>query len=249
MNKVIIGALLCLSGVGLGACAATPEGARPETSSTSVAEASSAPTIAPPASPPARPNKAADLAQLRRSLVTANDLGKPWVHPKAVSRTGKGSEICPGHRSATAKISRTAETGTDLTEGSGAGKNIGSFRIATLPATDTPALRAAYAKDQRSCASYRDTAGFYVLRTADGPGTMDGADEVVSAWSERIYYDKGHRKLAYARHTIVARTGRVISYVGYAFLTTAKDPKAKDFSRATRLQQVQLDKIGSTFTS
>ena len=40
--------------------------------------------------------------------------------------------------------------------------------------------------------------------------------------AERIYYDKAHKKLAYARHTVVARSGRVVTYVSYAFLTTSR---------------------------
>ena len=36
---------------------------------------------------------------------------------------------------------------------------------------------------------------------------MTGSDEVLGAWAERIYYDKAHKKLAYARHYLVLRTG------------------------------------------
>lgn len=66
---------------------------------------------------------------------------------------------------------------------------------------------------------------------------------MVAVWAERIYYDKAHTQLAYARHVAVARTGRVVTYVEYAFLIAQGDPKAKDFDPVTRLITVQLKKV------
>ena len=48
---------------------------------------------------------------------------------------------------------------------------------------------------------------------------------------------------------MVVRTGRVVTYVSYAFLTTKKDPGAKDFSRASRLLEIQSAKVASTFSA
>ena len=84
------------------------------------------------------------------------------------------------------------------------------------------------------------------MYTVEGPTSADNADEILHSRAERIYYDKAHKKLAYARHTVVARTGRVVTYVSYAFLTTKNDPGAKDFSRASRLLEIQLAKVAST---
>ena len=65
--------------------------------------------------------------------------------------------------------------------------------------------------------------------------------------AERIYYDKAHKKLAYARHTVAARTGRVVTYVSYAFLTTKKDPDAEDFTRTQKLLDIQLARVAEGF--
>ena len=87
-----------------------------------------------------------------------------------------------------------------------------------------------------------DGSGFHVVRSVEGPASVSGADEVLGTWAERIYYDKAHKKLAYARHYLVLRTGDVVTYVSYAFLTEKKDPKAEDFSRTTALAERQLTK-------
>jgi len=65
------------------------------------------------------------------------------------------------------------------------------------------------------------------VRTAEGPTSLEPADEVIAAWAERIYYDKAHRQLAYTRHVVVSRTERVVTYVEYAFLLVPADPQAK----------------------
>jgi hypothetical protein len=65
--------------------------------------------------------------------------------------------------------------------------------------------------------------------------------------AERIYYDKAHKKLAYARHTVAARTGPVVTYVSYAFLTTKKDPDAEDFTRTQKLLDIQLARVAEGF--
>ena len=47
------------------------------------------------------------------------------------------------------------------------------------------------------------------MYSEEGPTAADNADEVVLSRAERIYYDKAHKKLAYARHAVAVRTGRV----------------------------------------
>ena len=76
---------------------------------------------------------------------------------------------------------------------------------------------------------------------------MTGSDEVLGAWAERIYYDKAHRKLAYARHYLVLRTGDVVTYVSYAFLAVDEDARAEDFARASKLAARQLTKNATVF--
>jgi hypothetical protein len=215
-------------------------------STTGQAGASSGPSTmtqspASPSSASAQP-KTLDTADLKKGLVTPRDLGAPWIQPKSVATSGSNGELCPGHRSATTKLPSTAAAEANFTEGKGTGKNIATFRLSTLPTPDSSALKAAYATDQQVCGKYKDAAGFYVVRFAEGPTSVTNADELVASWSERIYYDKSHKKLAYARHYLITRTGQVVTYVSYAFLTTKSDPGAKDFTRAADLLAVQLKK-------
>ena len=160
-------------------------------------------------------------------IVTAADLGKPWVEPKKVPSAGKASEACPGKPSAAEEVATVASVRRDLTEGKGQGVNIGTFRLGTLPSEDATDLRAAYAKDNATCKTFTDANKLFVVYSEEGPTAADNADEIVMSRAERIYYDKAHKKLAYARHTVAARTGRVVTYVSYAFLTTKKDPNAE----------------------
>ena len=152
-----------------------------------------------------------------------------------------------GHSSAVAKVPPRAAVQANFTEGKGAGKNIATFELSTLTEAESTDLTAAYAEDQRACARYKDASGLYVVRSLEGPTSVTGA-EVVGRWSERIYYDKPHKKLAYARHYLVTRTGHVVTYLSYAFLTVKKDPGAKDFTRATNLLQIQLRKNATVFS-
>jgi hypothetical protein len=234
--------VLCGAFAGCGADSASgPAGA----SSASATTSSQAP--ASPSSPSAGP-KAPDAAELKKGLVTARDLGAPWIQPKSVTTSGNKGEVCPGHKTATTKVLSGAGAQANFTEGKGAGKNIATFRLATLPGPDSAALKAAYAQDQRVCASYKDAAGFYVVRSEEGPRSVTDADELVASWSERIYHDKSHQKLAYARHYLVARTGQLVTYISYAFLTVKKDPDAKDFTPAADLLGVQLKKNAKVFS-
>ena len=244
MRKSLVGCLLLVLCGALAACG--------ESSTTDPAGASAAPSTAlsqPPASPStasARP-KTPSTAELKKALVTSRDLAAPWIQPKSVTSAGSKGEVCPGHRSATTKVLSSAAARADFTEGKGAGKNIASFSLSTLPGADSSGLKAAYATDQKVCAAYKDATGFYVVRSVEGPSSVTHADELVVSFSERIYYDKSHKKLAYARHYLVARTGQLVTYLSYAFLTTKKDPNAKDFGRATDLLAVQLRKNAKVF--
>jgi len=110
-------------------------------------------------------------------------------------------------------------------------------------------VKTAYAESTKACRTFKDANKLYVVYSLEGPTSADGADEVLFSRAERLYYDKAHKKLAYARHTVVVRTGRVVTYVSYAFLTTKQDPGAKDFSRTSRLLEIQSAKVASTFAA
>jgi hypothetical protein len=244
VRRSLVGCLLLVFCGGLAGCGGSP--------TTDPARASSAPAATPSsssassASPSATP-KALTTAELKKGLVTAHDLGSPWVQPKSVNTAGSKGEVCPGHKSATTKVLSKAAAQANFTEGKGTGKNIASFSLSTLPQPDGSALKAAYATDHKVCGTYRDATGYYVVRSVEGPKSVSNADELVTTWSDRIYYDKAHKKLAYARHYLVVRTGQLVTYVSYAFLTTKKDPHAKDFTRASKLLAVQLKKNAETF--
>ena len=245
MGKSLVGCLLlvlCGALVGCGADSATgPDGASSAPSTTLSQPPAS------PSSPSARP-KTLDAAELKKGLVTSRDLGAPWVQPKSVTTSGSKGEVCPGHQSTATKVLSKAAAQANFTEGKGAGKNIATFHLSTLPGQDSTALKAAYAADQRACAKYKDATGFYVVRSLEGPSSVANADELVAGWSERIYHDKSHKKLAYARHFLVVRTDQLVTYVAYAFLTTKKDPDAKDFTRTSDLLAVQLKKNAKVFS-
>ena len=222
-------------------CGGSGAGTEPTaTSAATSAESTPTPT-------PSAPSKAEDAAALKKVVVTAADLGKPWVEPKEVPSAGKASEACPGKPSAAEQVTTVASVRRDLTEGKGQGVNIGSFRLRTLPTEDATELRAAYAKDNATCKTFTDLNKLFAVYSEEGPTTAEGADEIVMSRAERIYYDKAHKKLAYARHTVVARTGRVVTYVSYAFLTTKQDPKATDFTPTERLLDLQLAKVTKSF--
>ncbi len=248
MRKPLVGCLLVALVAVLGACGAgSPEG--PGASSPPTVSVAPTSRVSPAASPSPTPRtKAQDTADLTKALVAPSDLGKPWVRPKSVSTAaGKKDELCPGHVSATAKLPARPAVLANLTEGKGDGKNIATFELSTVTDGEGAALRTAYAKDTKACATYRDGSGLFVVRSAEGPTSVTGAEEVLGTWAERIYYDKGRKKLAYARHYLVLRSGRVLTYVSYAFLTVPADPKARDFSRTAKLAAVQLKKNATVF--
>jgi hypothetical protein len=68
-----------------------------------------------------------------------------------------------------------------------------------------------------------------------------------SARVEQVYFDRGDDESAYARHTLVARTCRVVATVTYRFLISESDPDATDFTEATKLLRTQLAKAAHAF--
>ena len=210
--------------------------------STAVAVATPKPTAA------VVPTKAQDLAAAKQSAMTASVLGKPWVAPKKVNTSGgKANEACPGKPALDVLAPPRVRWITSFTRGTKPGASIARFTVVTVPDAGT-AHRAAWARTAKACKTYQDAAGLYVVTALEGPTTASGADDAVSR-TERVYYDADHRRLAYARHFISARTGRAITTLEYDFLAPKSDPRAKDFTPAQALLALQLPRTRTAFPS
>ncbi len=205
------------------------------------------PTLDPTSTPPAAtrsPDRRQDQAAVRDALVDASDLGSPWV---AADRSASPAEACPGKRSAVAKLSFLSSGRRDLIKGRGELVNAVRFDLATLPGTDTSAVRDAWVTDTKACREHADEYDFYVVLTDAGPSAAKNADQVVFSRLERVYFDDSRDQLAYARQVVVARTGRVITTVRHTFLTTESDPTGKDFTPTQKLLDVQLAAVAKDF--
>ncbi|HET9873825.1 MAG TPA: hypothetical protein VFP89_14660 [Propionibacteriaceae bacterium] len=218
-------------------------------SDSSSAPPPTASTSAPARPSPTAPSKVEDQRLAAKALVTAKDLGKPWVKPPKVnSAGGKKGELCPGRPSLDRLLPPLASARVGLVEGGKTGASIGSFTVRSYPHANDEAFGKAWDRAIKGCAAYKDAAGLFVVTTAEGPASIATAEKAFSR-AERVFYDAQHKKLAYARHVIAGRQGRLISEVEYAFLTSKSDPKAKDFSAAQRLLTVQLAKTETVFGS
>ncbi|MET1004324.1 MAG: hypothetical protein ABWX96_02180 [Propionibacteriaceae bacterium] len=232
--------LICLSGAA--ACSGSPDAA------SEAAPAPPPPAAATTTSPtPVQPSKSDDVASAKRAVMTTTALGTPWVQPKKVNTTGQANEACPGKPALETLAPARASAVATFTRGKARGASIARFTVATV--TDQGvAHRSAWARTVKSCATFKDASGLYVVTSTEGPKTLAGTDDVVSR-AERIYYDSDHKKLAYARHFISARIDRTISTVEYDFLTTTSDPKAKDFTTTQKLLTLQLTRTKAEFAS
>jgi hypothetical protein len=178
--------------------------------------------------------------------MTTTVLGKPWVQPDKVNTAGgKATEACPGQASLATLAPARASAVASFTRGRERGASIARFTVATV-SDQGRRYRAAWVRTAKACAAFRDASGLYVVTSLEGPKRIAGADDVVSR-AERVYHDRDHRQLAYARHFISARVGRVISSVEYDFLTPKSDPRARDFTTARRLLDLQLRRTGGAF--
>ena len=216
-----------------------PETGRPSSAATATPNRTSTPPTA-----TGSPDRRRDQAAVRGALVSAADLGSPWVPG---DQEDNAAEACPGQRSALEKLSFLGSARRDLVEGRGELVNGVSFRLDTLPNPDASAVREAWVADSKACRRHADAYDFYVVLNEAGPSAVRDADEIVFSRVERVYFDDSQDQLAYARQVVVARTGRVITTVRYTFLPTDDDPQADDFSRTQRLLAVQLAKVAKGF--
>jgi len=231
------------------ACSAAPATVPPPAEPGSVSSPSPAATPKPSAPAPTRPTAAEDRAKVKRAVLGADDLGKPWVEPKKVNTVGgKKNEDCPGQPGLATLAPPMASTTTRLTRGKQRGASIASFTVSTLPRAGEAKYRSAWAKIIQACAKVTDASHLYMVTTPGSEVTVTGTDEVLTR-VDRIYYDAAHKQLAYARHYVSARTGRVVCAVEYDFLTTKADPHAKDFAPVLKLLDKQLTKTRSVFTA
>ncbi|GAA3628276.1 hypothetical protein [Microlunatus ginsengisoli] len=217
----------------------------------SPAAAPAPPAAASTASPSASaqpPTKAGDLAAAKRALITAKELGDPWVAVKTVNSVGGKDEACPGKPTTDATVKPLASATARFTAGRAKGAGIGVFGVSSYAdSADVATFREALPKVLAACASYTDASKMYVvLKTTDGPA-IDGADATWQ-YAERVYYDAKHTKLAYARHYVIALHGRAVSAVQYAFLTEKSDPNANDFSRTEQMARKQLANVQAEFS-
>ena len=113
------------------------------------------------------PTKAEDAAALKQVVVTAADLGKPWVRPDKVPWPARPQSL--SRKAERPRAGRHgASSGRNLTEGKGQGVNIGTFRLSTLPSEDATQLRAAYAKDNATCKTFTDANKLFVVYSEEG---------------------------------------------------------------------------------
>jgi hypothetical protein len=179
--------------------------------------------------------------------MTAADLGRPWVVVKGGPPAGAVEAGCPGKPSAVRRLAPVAEVHRDFTRGPGELVNAVSFGLATLRGTDGSAVRAAWRADTKACREHTDASDFFVVYREDGPSSARNADEILFSRAERIYFDRGDAEPAYARHTLVARTGRVVSIVSYTFLMSDSGTNSGDFTPARKLLERQLAKVATQF--
>lgn len=218
--------------------AATPTAARSATPSLSPS------TSAEPSPSATLPTREADSTALREGLVAAADLGKPWVQTDSPPDS---DDACPGTRSEVSRLSFRATARRDLTRGAGELINGATFQLATLPGSDASKVRTAWQTDTRACREHTDPYDYYVVYRVAGPTSVPGADEILLRRVERVYFDRGDDEPAYARHTLVTRSGRVVTTMTHTFLTSVADPDATDFTRTQKLLDVQLAKVAKEF--
>ena len=200
-----------------------------------------------PSPTPTLPTVKEDEAMVKAAIVTAAELGTPWVKPKDVSRTknAKG-ERCPGQKNAGTIAHARAEEAYSFTKGTKAGVPIGSFGVRAYAFGEEQKWRDAVAESAKGCAAWKAAEGTYVTGEVVTPPAIPGADEVYVS-IERVYADKTMKTLHYVRHYYEARTGRIVTWVEYAYVQPKSDPTGKDLSVSSPLLAKQVTKTRTTF--
>lgn len=202
-----------------------------------------------PSPTPTLPSVASDKALVKKAVVTAADLGKPWVTPKAVStaKQKQKGDLCPGQPNARTLHKPRARAELDHTKGSKAGAAIGSFSVRTYEPGERQAWLDALEKTHRGCTAWTSLEKLHVtLEVVATPPAVPGADEVV-VHIERIYADKTKKTLYYVRHYYEAWTTRVVSSFELAYIQPKSDPTGKDLTTSSELFAKQVAKTRETF--
>lgn len=239
-GTTVAAATLALALTACGGGGGTPD-AQPSPSQTS-ATPSPSPT-------PTLPPLAADKAALKKAVVTAADLGKPWVQPKSVNeqKQQEKGDLCPRQKAPRVLYKARASEARRLTKGTQQGAAIGSFAVRAYVLAFEEKWRDAFAEAAAGCEAYKSLDGTYVtLDVIDAPPAVAGADEVL-AYIERVYADKGHKNLYYVRHYYEARTDRYVSSFEYAYVQPKSDPTGKDMTASAKLLAKQVAKTRKTF--
>lgn len=201
-----------------------------------------------PSPTPTLPPVATDEAAAKQALLTAAELGTPWVQPKKVNEAKKAKgERCPGQKNAGTLAPGRAKAERDLTRGTKAGADIASFGIRVYGFGEEQAWRDAVDASEKGCASWKSLEGAFVtLEEVATPPAVPGADEVIVS-IERIYADAAHKTLYYVRHYYEARTGRVVTTFELAYIQPKADPTGKDLAVSAALLAKQVAKTKATF--
>ncbi|HEU0131761.1 MAG TPA: hypothetical protein VFQ85_12305 [Mycobacteriales bacterium] len=203
-----------------------------------------------PSPTPTLPPLATDQANAKAALVTAKELGAPFVEPKG----GKVNEVkhakdelCPGHKSEYALFKPRTDPVKRMTEGTKQGAGIVSFAVRVYGLGQEQQWRDAADQAEKACASWKAAEGNYVtLEMLTSPPPVPGADET-RGHVERVWADAKHTQLQYVRHYFEARTGRVVSTLEYAYLVPKTDPTGKDTRRTVALLAKQVAKTKRVF--
>jgi hypothetical protein len=253
MSRAQLAGTAAIVTVLIAACSGSPAGdpsqsaAPSPTATTARPSATTAPGRGPTPTSSRTSDRRDDRAGLQQALVTADDLGRPWVVVKGGPPAGAVQAGCPGKPSAVRRLDPVAEVRRDLTEGPGELVNGASFGLATLRYPDGSAVRAAWRADTRACREHTDASDFFVVYRQEGPSSARNADEMLFSRVERIYFDRGDAEPAYARHTVVARTGRVVTSISYTFLVSESSAETGNFAPTRKLLERQLAKVATRF--
>lgn len=201
-----------------------------------------------PSPTPTLPPVAEDKANAKKALVTAADLGKPWVTPKKVNTAKQETkgDLCPGQPNARTQHKARATADLDHTKGSQAGADIASYTVRVYEPGERQAWLDALKKAQDGCQKWTSLEKLYVeLEVVTAPA-IPGADEVV-VHIERIYADKTKKTLYYVRHYYEAWTERIVSAFELAYIQPKSDPTGKDLTVSAELFAKQVAKTTKTF--
>jgi hypothetical protein len=208
-------------------------------------KASPSPT---PSPTPTLPPVETDKASVKAALVTAADVGTPWVAPKEVNRTKtKKGELCPGHKDDLARVDTRADANVSMTEGTKQGAAIASFEVHAFDPALLDTWREGFAKAVAECAAFVAPEKTYVTtELVATPPTVPGCDEVL-ARTQHVYADAAHKTLYYVRQNLRCRVGRVVIAFEHAFIQPKSDPTGADFTKSVTLIQKQVAKVATTF--